>query len=38
MVEWAEIAGIKYTTLKERLNRGWPIEEALSLPTERSGL
>ena len=32
LIEWAEIYGIKKTTLKERLNRGWPTEEALTKP------
>lgn len=27
--EWAEKTGIKYTTLKERLNRGWSVERSL---------
>ena len=31
MVEWAEELGIKYVTLKTRLNKlGWPVERALT--------
>lgn len=28
--EWSEITGINWTTIKERINRNWPIEEALT--------
>lgn len=28
--EWAEVTGIKATTLRERLRRGWPLERALT--------
>lgn len=32
--EWAEIVGIKYQTLKQRINNyGWSIEDALTIPT-----
>jgi hypothetical protein len=35
MVEWAEVLGINYVTLKTRINRlGWPAERAL---TEKVG-
>lgn len=30
VAEWAELVGIKYTTLIQRLNRGWPLERALT--------
>lgn len=30
LIEWAEQRGIKKTTLKERLNRGWSVEDALT--------
>ena len=30
--QWCKILGIKYTTLKSRLNLGWPIEKALTTP------
>jgi hypothetical protein len=30
--EWADIVGLKYSTLLERLNRGWSVEQALTLP------
>ena len=28
--EWSEITGLRYSTIRERLNRGWTIERALS--------
>jgi hypothetical protein len=30
VTEWAELIGIKSTTLSERLRRGWPVERALT--------
>lgn len=30
MVEWAELAGIKYTTLRARLKLGWLVDRALT--------
>lgn len=33
---WAEKAGIKYSCLKERLNRGWSVEEAIETPVSLS--
>lgn len=33
IAEWAEIVGIKYTTLKERVKRGWDAEKAIRTPT-----
>jgi hypothetical protein len=30
LTEWAELVGIKPTTLSQRLNRGWPVERALT--------
>lgn len=35
--EWATITGIAYTTLKERLRKGWDIERALTVPTLNTG-
>jgi hypothetical protein len=32
LVEWSEITGIHNNTLKDRLNTGWTIEEALTTP------
>lgn len=32
MIEWAEVTGLKYTTIKERIVRGWPVDKALSMP------
>jgi hypothetical protein len=32
MVEWAERAGIPYSTLANRLAFGWPVDRALSEP------
>jgi hypothetical protein len=33
--EWAEITGLKRTTIAERINRGWTVEEALTTPILR---
>lgn len=33
--EWSEIIGIKKTTIKERLNAGWPIEKVLTEPVRQ---
>lgn len=30
LTEWAELIGVKPTTLSQRLNRGWPLERALT--------
>jgi len=38
LTEWAEITGIKKTTLRERLSRGWSVEKSLTLPVERSAV
>ena len=35
VTEWAEIVGIKKTTIKERLNAGWPVEKALTEPVRQ---
>jgi len=35
VAEWVEITGIKSTTIRERLRRGWTIEEALTTPVLR---
>jgi undecaprenyl pyrophosphate synthase len=36
MVEWAEELGIKYVTLKTRLNKlGWSVEKSLTHPVGR---
>ena len=32
VTEWAELCGISKTTLKERLNSGWTVEDALTKP------
>ena len=32
--EWAEALGIKHSTLKARLQRGWTVEQALSCHTQ----
>lgn len=32
--EWARLTGIKKTTIKERLRRGWSIERALGVCDE----
>jgi hypothetical protein len=33
--EWAEIAGMSYNTLFSRLEDGWSIERALSVPAKK---
>ncbi len=30
LTQWAKIAGISSTTLRDRINRGWPIERAVT--------
>ncbi|MCX4573081.1 hypothetical protein OHB41_07760 [Streptomyces sp. NBC_01571] len=30
LAEWAELAGIKYSTLSQRLNRGWSVDRAFA--------
>lgn len=35
--EWCEILNINYTTLMQRLNRGWSIERAVTQPIRKSG-
>ena len=35
VTEWAEIVGIKKTTIKERLNAGWPVGKALTEPVRQ---
>jgi len=32
MSEWAELLGMNYTTLKERIRSGWSVEKALETP------
>jgi hypothetical protein len=32
LAEWSDATGINYGTLKDRLNKGWTIEEALTTP------
>ena len=34
--DWANILGIKFSTLENRLINGWPIEKALSTPAEKN--
>lgn len=34
MAEWAEILGINYGTLSNRIHSGWPIEKALTTPVK----
>jgi hypothetical protein len=33
--EWAEITGIKEETIRQRLNYGWTIEDALMIPAKK---
>lgn len=35
VTEWADVVGICKTTIKERLNSGWPVEIALSKPVRK---
>ncbi|HSW35847.1 MAG TPA: hypothetical protein VLH18_04500 [Candidatus Limnocylindrales bacterium] len=32
MAQWSRDLGINYDTLKDRLNNGWPVERALTVP------
>lgn len=34
IAEWAELVGIKYDTLRRRLNKGWSVERALTTETK----
>lgn len=36
-IEWAEIVGLKKTTLLRRLDLGWSIEDALTKPLRKRG-
>jgi len=31
---WAEVMGIKYPTVRQRLRKGWSVEKALTLPAQ----
>ena len=35
ITEWSEITGIGKTTIKERLNMGWSVEETLTKPIRK---
>lgn len=35
LTEWSERTGLGYTTIKERVRRGWSAEDALSRPVQR---
>jgi len=35
MAEWARTVGMKYTTLRARVRRGMPFEEAITKSTQR---
>ena len=37
IAEWAEILGIKYATLRKRINDGWDVEKAFSAPVRGGG-
>lgn len=32
IAEWAEIIGVPYNTLQQRIKRGWNVEDALTIP------
>lgn len=34
--EWSEVSGINKTTILLRIKRGWPIEAAVFMPTDKS--
>jgi hypothetical protein len=36
-VEWAERTGIRADTIQARISAGWPISEALTIPTRAKG-
>lgn len=38
LLEWAVIKGLKYSTVKERLNRKWNVKDALDQPATRHRL
>lgn len=35
LTDWAREYGIHYVTLKNRLNRGWPVEQAITAPVKK---
>lgn len=35
MTEWAEVTGISRETIQRRLQRGWTVEKALTVPVHR---
>jgi hypothetical protein len=37
LAEWSEIYGVHRSTIRERICRGWPPEEAVSVPPLRKG-
>jgi len=36
LAEWSEVSGIRYTTIRERLRRGWSASRAVTEPTKPS--
>jgi hypothetical protein len=38
MKQWSRKLGFGYVTLKNRLDRGWTVEEALTTPIQRRGV
>lgn len=34
LMQWHEVSGIRYTTIRQRLLRGWTVEKALTTPVE----
>lgn len=38
MVEWSESTGINYSTINQRLRKGWSIQRTLTTPTQKVGL
>lgn len=37
VAEWAEMAGLKDTTLRNRLRSGWSFERAFTIPVQQRG-
>lgn len=35
IARWAELLGMNYRTLNNRINRGWPVERALTEPADK---
>lgn len=38
ITEWSELTGINVGTIRDRLNKGWPVDKALTVPTRRKSI